>query len=141
LQCANLASVWIIYLVLTNFLDSREELDAFVRRWVWAGIIGSAVGIGEYVLALGGVPVGGAEVSENAVEHLTNAYGAYGTLLEPNIFGSFTAAYLVFALALLGTRSRGADNPRDVSRHALRWLAALSAIGLLLSFTRAAWIG
>jgi O-antigen ligase len=142
LQCANLASVWIIYLPLINLLVTREELESCLHCWVWAGIIGSAIGIAAYLLALLDLPLGGAEVSQNAVEHLTNAYGAYGTLLEPNIFGSFTAAQLVLALALLAVTGPRVDaNPHRPSARLLRTLAVLSAVGLLVSFTRAAWVG
>ncbi|HEX3867983.1 MAG TPA: hypothetical protein VHV78_14575, partial [Gemmatimonadaceae bacterium] len=80
-QCANLASVWIIYVLLLNFLDTRAELESFLRALLWAAVIGSAGGVAAYALAMAGVNVGGAEVSAAAAEHLTMAYGAYGTLL------------------------------------------------------------
>jgi len=99
-QCVNLGSVWIIYPLLLNFLDTPDELEAFLHRVLWAGIAGSSIGIVAYVLAVSGVPVGGAEVSASAAERLTKAYGAYGTMVEPNIFGSFTAAHLVLAVSL-----------------------------------------
>ena len=44
-----------------------------------------------------------------AAERLTQAYGAYGVMVEPNIFGSFTAATLVLSAVLL------AGLPRDGS--------------------------
>jgi O-antigen ligase len=72
------------------------------------------------------------------VEHLTNAYGAYGTMLEPNIFGGFAAACLVLAVVLLVAARHGVP-VRD--RRIVRWLAIMSAAGLVLSFTRAAWLG
>lgn len=138
-QCASLASVWVIYLLLLNFLDTPAELDAFLRRAVWACILASGIGVAAFLLASIGLAVGGAEVSASAAERLTVAYGAYGTMLEPNILGSFAAAYLVLALALLVI---AAHHPgAGVRVGVLRWAAALSAVALVLSFTRAAWLG
>jgi O-antigen ligase len=138
LQCINLASVWIIYLLLLNFLDTPEELDTFLKHMLWAAITGSGIAIAAYLLAVAGVPVGGAQVSASAAERLTDAYGAYGTMVEPNILGSFAAAYLVLAVALLIAATR---RPVDLSRaRLLRWVIASTAVALVLSFTRAAWV-
>lgn len=152
LQCVNLATVWVIYLHLINFLDSRPETEAFLARCIQAAMIASVLGITAYVLAIAGFSVGGAEVSAASVEHLTQAYGAYGTMVEPNLFGSFTAAYLVLAIALLTLTPKQASSSSpspitissrlNITTHKLlTWLAALSAAGLVLSFTRAAWLG
>lgn len=137
-QCGNLASVWIIYVVLVNFLDSRDELEAFFHNLVRAGVTVSVAGIVAYALAVSGIGIGGAEVSNSAVEHLTRAYGAYATMVEPNIFGSFTGALLVLAVGMIAF-AEPQPAPARVPR--IRMLAAVSAIGLVLSFTRAAWLG
>jgi O-antigen ligase len=138
-QCASLASVWVIYVLLLNFLDTPAELDAFLRRMIWACILASGIAIGAFLLAVVGIPVGGAEVSASAAERLTMAYGAYGTMLEPNILGSFSAAHLVLVIALLAVAAQrpGVAFPTN----SLRWAAALCAVALILSFTRAAWLG
>jgi O-antigen ligase len=137
LQCGNFASAWVIYLVLLNFLDSPEERERFLSVFLWASIIASGVGILAFGFAMAGLPLGGAEVSRDAVEHLTNAYGAFGTMFEPNIFGSFNGAMLVLSVGLLASGAAvGAPSAR-----LLRWVAALAAVGLVLSFTRAAWLG
>ncbi|MDB4900038.1 MAG: hypothetical protein JWN53_1846 [Gemmatimonadetes bacterium] len=139
LQCANLATVWVIYLILLNFLDSDEEMALFFHRCLWAGALACTIAIAAYLLALVGMPVGGAEVSRSAVVSFTNAYGAYGTMVEPNIFGSFSGALFLVALTLLVLPNRWsaqADHPM-----LLRWLAAIAAAGTVLSFTRSAWIG
>jgi len=139
-QCGNLASVWVVYVLLVQFLDTRAELDAFVRRALWAAAAAGAVAVGAYLLAVVGLPLGGAEVSTSAVEHLTNAYGAYGTMVEPNILGSFAGAWLVVAAALLAVAHRAPDvSPR--AHRALRAVAACTTAALVLSFTRAAWLG
>jgi O-antigen ligase len=131
-QCANVASVWIIYIILHNLLETREDLDAFFRRVLWAAGAASALAIGAFGLAVAGVSIGGAEVSSGAALRFTNAYGAYGTMVEPNILGGFAAAYLVVCVSLIVDRT-------DVRM--IRWVAGLCAIALVLSFTRGAWLG
>lgn len=138
-QCANLASAWGVYVIVMTVLDSRRGLERFVAGYVWAGIVGGALGIASYLSATLGLGFGGAEVSHAAAQSFTNAFGAYGVLLEPNIFGSFTAAYFVYAAGMLLAAAHVPIGP--VAQRRLRWLAALSAVGLVLSFTRAAWLG
>ena len=139
LQCANLASAWVIYLVLINFLDTREEIDVFFTRCLWGALIASCLGVAAFILASAGAPVGGAEVSAAAAEHLTNAFGASGTMIEPNLFGSFAGAHFILAMVLLvvGPRARKVPTQRNL----LRCVATLSAAALVFSFTRSAWIG
>ncbi len=132
-QCANLASVWFIYVLTINLLETRADLDAFLRSVVWAGIVGTGIAIAAFVLASAGLEVGGAEVSATAAQRLTNAYGAYGTMVEPNILGSFAASHLVLAAGLFAAQWR--------DQRIIRWLAMCCSIALVLSFTRAAWLG
>ncbi len=139
LQCLNLSSTWAIYVLLINFLETREELEAFFHRCVWAALIASSIGIAAYVFAVAGFKVGGAEVSQRAAEFFAVGYGAYGTMYEPNIFGSYSAAHTVLAFVLLILAAQLPGTAGGV--RLLRWLAALSAAGLVLSFTRAAWLG
>lgn len=139
LQCLNLAATWSIYVVVTNDLDDIRDLQKFLGYALWSALFACAVGIAAFVLALGGLPVGGAEVSRSAAEHLTSAYGAYGTMIEPNILGSFSAGYLVLVLAMLMVRVRGSGS--WISARRLRWTAAATATALVITFTRAAWLG
>jgi hypothetical protein len=132
-QCANLASVWFIYVLTINFLETRADLEAFLRSVVWAGIAGTGIAIAAFGLASVGLEVGGAEVSATAAQRLTNAYGAYGTMVEPNILGSFAASHLVLAAGLFAAQWR--------HMRTLRVLAVCCAVALVLSFTRAAWLG
>lgn len=138
LQCANLAAVWVIYPAMLNFLDTRDQADAFLRRVLWSAVAASGIGIAAYLLAVSGLSIGGAEVSAAAAERLTKAYGAYGTMVEPNILGGFAAAYLVLAVALLVTTPRDSNTPGR--SRAIRLVVAFTAVALVLSFTRAAWI-
>jgi O-antigen ligase len=134
LQCANLASVWLIYVVVLNGIETRAQIDAFIRRVMWGAIAAGAIGIAAYLLAVIGIDVGGAETSASAATRFTDAYGAYGVMVEPNLLGSFAAAHLVLAAALL---ARGGSMDARLAR----WTAGLCAIALVFSFTRAAWIG
>ena len=138
-QCANVASVWIIYIILHNLLETREDLNAFFHRTLWAAGAVSVLAIGAYALAVAGVSIGGAQVSSSAALRATAAYGAYGTMVEPNILGGFAAAYLVACIALLVDRA----DLRNVeaSVRVIRWVLGLCAIVLVLSFTRGAWLG
>ncbi|HEY4218289.1 MAG TPA: O-antigen ligase family protein [Gemmatimonadaceae bacterium] len=139
LQCANLASTWIIYLVVSNGIETREAFERFLRCVLWAALIASAVGIAAFCVALAGFDVGGAEVSTLAVTRLTQAYGAYGFMVEPNIFGSFAAAHFVLSMLIVRGGSRLSDDPR-LTKLARR-TAAFTFVALILSFTRAAWLG
>jgi putative inorganic carbon (hco3(-)) transporter len=138
-QCANLASAWVIYLLLINFLDTREQLDVFFERCLWAALIASGIGCVAFALAISGLSIGGAEVSGSAVENLSRPFGAYGTMVEPNIFGSFMGSIVVLTVVLLAVGSRLSSSARR--QRLLRWTAALCAAALVLSFTRTAWIG
>jgi len=137
MQCANLASAWVIYPLIINALDTREAIDAFTRRVLWAAMLGCAIAVGAFALASANVDVGGAEVSATAATRLTEAYGAYGVMGEPNLLGSFAAAYLVFSATLLAL----VPHPSTADARLVRWTVAISGVALVLSFTRAAWLG
>ena len=137
-QCANLASAWCIYLLVLNAADAAGDLDALFRGLLWAGSAACAMGIGAFALASAGVSVGGAEVSTSAVQNLTRAFGAYGTMVEPNILGSFSAALLVITMTLMAA---GGEYRASNATALVRYTAALSGVALVLSFTRSAWLG
>lgn len=135
-QVANIASAWVIYVVVVNYADDAGMTRTLQRRYLAAGLFATALGILAFVLGKAGVDVGGA----NVVEYVNDAaqpVGSYGTMREPNIYGSYSAAMLVLAtgLTLLPT-----THPMVGPRTA-RVVAACSAIGLILSFTRGAWLG
>lgn len=139
LQCVNLAAAWSIYVVVRNALETRETIDSFLRAVLTAAIIAGVAGIAAFALALAGLDVGGAEVSATAVSRLTQAYGAYGFMVEPNIFGSFAAAHFVLAVLLLRGERRLLGDTTLVTL--ARWTAGVSFVALVVSFTRAAWLG
>ena len=136
-QCANLASVMVIYLLVVNFVDTPERVQAFVRHVLRAAIIAGVIAIVAFALASAGLDVGGAEVSETAATRFTQAYGAYGVMVEPNLLGSFAAAHLVFAAAILAGSLQSANEDIKLAR----WTAGVSGVALVVAFTRAAWVG
>ena len=139
MQCLNLMSAWVIYVMLLNGLDTREDLTRAFTRSLWAAMLAAIIGISAFALELVGLHVGGAEVSQSAAEHLSMAYGSYGTMVEPNIFGSFTGAFLVICIGMLAVAPKV---PAVLARTSVfRATAILCAIGIVLSFTRAAWLG
>ena len=137
LQTANLAGTWIIYVLVINYLHDDAEMEVFLTGALWSAIAACTLGGGAFFPALAGLRVGGAEVT-SAAEDLTNAFGAYGTMIEPNLLGSYSAAWLLVALVLL------AGTPRDHASRGrtllLRWTVGFSALCLLLTFTLAAWL-
>ena len=138
LQCLNLASAWAIYPLLVNMLTTREELERFFGHMLMAGTLACSVAVGAYVLSVVGLPIGGAETGRAATESFARAYGAYGTMVEPNILGSFAGAQLLIALTLWSGHSELLDG---LWRRRVRVLMLAAAAALLLSFTRSAWVG
>ncbi len=134
-QVANATSAFAVYVVITNDLDTREAVDRFFSVCVLAGIVYTAFGVLMFGLALAGQTTWGANVGQVDPGF---AYGAYGTLYEPNVFGSYCQLYFIAALAILLL------HPPRLSRRAarrLRLLALTSGLGLFVSFTRGAWLG
>jgi O-antigen ligase len=133
-QVLNQLSVWVIYLVVLNYLDSLDELARFTRLFLIAGLIEAAVGICAFLLGALGVPAGGANVDPN---DFGLAFGAYGTTVEPNLFGSYCQIFFLAGMGLIWlSRTRG-ERPS-------RFLVAVTGVtglGLFLSFTRGAWLG
>lgn len=133
-QVFNQLSVWVIYLVVLNYLDSPDELARFTRLFLIAGLLEAVVGICAFVLGALGVPVGGANVDP---DNFGLAFGAYGTTVEPNLFGSYCQMFFVAGVGLIWLgRTRGERPPR-----LLVVVTAVTGLGLFLSFTRGAWLG
>ena len=131
LQTGNIAVLGIIYVWLINFLDSPTVFNRFVRVNFMVAIGAIGFGVVVYLTALVGVsdvlaPIGFSE---------SVGYGAHGTMREPNIFGSYAALFFVLGLTTVAGRSSLPDL-KLTSR-----LRLVSGIGLVLSFTRASWVG
>jgi O-antigen ligase len=106
-------------------------LDRFIRVNFMVAIGAIGFGVVVYLAALVGLsgvlaPIGFSE---------SVGYGAHGTMREPNIFGSYAALFFVLGLTTVVGRSS------LLNLKLTSWLRLVSGIGLVLSFTRAAWIG
>lgn len=130
-QTANLIGAWSVYLVLINGMPDVQRANPVHRNMLIAGFLGAGAGVTAFTLSRAGLPVGGANVDPT----VNAPFGAFGTMYEPNIFGSYCEGYFVLAVATILFQPRSA---------ALRWawpLALVAGLGLLLSFTRGAWLG
>lgn len=128
------SAIW-LYSVVILCTETIADVDRVTDHFVTAGIIAGLVGIGAFALGILGLPVGGANV-DVTVRGL--AFGSYGTMREPNIFGNFCQIFFVFGVAMLQLPSPE-ERPLPSGRLAL--LLVVSSLGLVLSFTRGAWIG
>lgn len=134
LQTLNVGTVSVIYLWLINILRSRRTLDRCMHMNFVVAIGAIGLGVLLYLSELVGLTVSGrAGLEEGAIQFVN--YGAFGTMREPNIFGSYAALFFVLGLATASGKSYFHD-VRLVSR-----VRMISGIGLILSFTRASWIG
>jgi O-antigen ligase len=138
LQCANLASAWIIYPVVLTALDSKDDVQEMIDNSLMAASIAAVLAIVAFAAALAGLSVGGADVSRTAAESLTQPFGAFGTMIEPNILGSYCAAHLVLAIGLLSREGPALSAKR---RRLARIAAVACSVAVVLAFTRAAWLG
>lgn len=128
----NKVLVWVVvswYMAATTIFfaaifsrNAEARLDVIVRAWTLAAIIASLAGIAGYFRAFPGA------------FDLFTLYGrAKGTFNDPNVFGPF----LIFPLLILVQRML-LGNGREVAKAGP--IVALLMIGLLLSFSRGAWI-
>ena len=138
-QTLNVASIWAVYLLLVNYLETPEDRSRFFRSYTASAVVACSVGILAFVLNAAGVPIGGAQTDSTTTETLAMAYGAYGTMYEPNIFGSYSQSAFLIGVGLLAVGS--AAPIAGVTMQRVRLLVATAMIALMLSFTRAAWIG
>jgi putative inorganic carbon (HCO3(-)) transporter len=134
MQVLNLLSVWCLYPVVTNFLPTLRDVNRYTAIFLRAGALLAAIGVVAFALASVGWSVGGANLS---IEE-TAAIGAVGTMREPNLYGSFCQIFFVCAIAILVLTPRA---ERGALVRSATVTAAVCAIGLILSFTRGAWIG
>lgn len=123
---------WAQYLLV--YLAVRDRLPAKGRAWV----AGAAL-LGGGLQAMLGLQQFLAGSGPEAFRILGGFSRAYGTFQQPNPFGGFLALLFPLAVAL-------ALDPEALRRRPLLGLVAwavlpLLAAGILLSFSRAAWLG
>jgi putative inorganic carbon (HCO3(-)) transporter len=132
MQVLNLTATWAIYAVIVNCVDTVDGADRLTRLFLMLFAAAAVVGIFAFAAGIAGFRTGMANVEGGPLDG-GQAYGAFGTAVEPNIFGSMCQSAFVVAAAmlLLGVR-----------RRVLLWaIVVTTGLGLLLSFTRGAWLG
>ncbi len=135
-QIVSMGSTWAIYIAIPNALSTVEESEQFILAIVWAAIVENVFATCCFLLALTGLDVYGARSGDPS--DLSVTFGAYGTMREPNILGSFALGALVLGIGLLWLSPPHVARKR---RSTLRLLVVTSALALLVSFTRGAWVG
>lgn len=137
MQVVNLTATWAIYAVIVNCVDSADMADRLTAVFLWILALAALVGIIAFAAGISGYPIGMANVKGSPLD-IGQPYGAFGTAVEPNIFGSMcqSAFVVVAAMLLLGQRDEA-----PFRRHHLWAILVITGLGLLLSFTRGAWVG
>lgn len=129
-RCALILVASLCYFAIFNFIDAEEILKKSLKVFLAIGVLEVAYGVSAVLLlGLTGINIG----IQRGYPFLGGV--PYGTLLEANIFGSFSMAIGLILLTYY------------LSDYYHRWrrLIGLSfvlvMIGLILSYTRAAWLG
>jgi hypothetical protein len=136
-QVVNLTATWAIYAVIVNCVETAEAADRVTAVYLWVMALAAVIGIAAFAAGIAGFPIGMANVEGNPLD-IGQPYGAFGTAVEPNIFGSMCQSAFVAAAAMLLLGQR--DEP-PFRRSYLWAILVVSGLGLLLSFTRGAWVG
>jgi O-antigen ligase len=145
---AKLVASLLLFLVASNLLRTRTTLFALTRALMCAGALAGAVGTALWLLPQSSqlrLLLGLAEVgypTSNVLrfvpgpnETYTTQLRAIGTSVDPNVFGGS----LMLAMGLLAMQ--WASRERLVGRPLLLLLALPTLSGLLLSLSRASWVG
>ena len=131
-QVVNLTATWAIYAVIVNCVRTADDADRLTEIFLVLFAVAAVVGIFAFAAGIAGFRTGMANVEGGPLDG-GQAYGAFGTAVEPNIFGSMCQSAFVAAGAMLLLGAR---------RRTLLWgVVVVTGLGLLLSFTRAAWLG
>ncbi len=131
-QLANISTSILIYFVVFNFVETRKEYQRFLKAMLIAGFCAMFYGLSLFVLGMLGFDVPGVNIQVSEI-----AYGIYGSMREPNIFGSYSGSMLMIGLTLLFSTEA---SPVFARRFA-KVFSMVALFALLLSFARAAWVG
>lgn len=127
-KCALLGVTFLAYFVTTHLLSRRSSVVKVIRLLIVVGLLEAIYGIVSVVLFTRGIQIGGAHAP------FDDLY-ARGTFLEGNIFGSFE---MIIALILLSFLF---NNRFRATTGLILLSLVIVLVSLLMSFTRAAWIG
>jgi O-antigen ligase len=117
------------YFVLVHLLSDRERVQKAMKIFLIVGAMEAVFGILCYI----SFRLTGTQLGVTVFSFLEDSPGVHGSLWEPNIFGSYSAA---FALMFLFYRLTGA------ARRGWYTLGfSITALAALLSLARASWIG
>jgi len=116
------------YFLIQQLVTTKRQFDWAMSWWLWVGALEASFGILCYLSHL----FFGTDVGVTLFFYLGFIPGIYGSLWEPNIFGSYCTCFAVMFLFyyLAGERK----NTWYI------WGFALSTVGLLLSLARQAWV-
>jgi len=116
------------YFLIRQLVTTKAQFDRVMNWWLWVGALEASFGILCYLSHL----FFGTDVGVTLFFYLGFIPGIYGSLWEPNIFGSYCTCFAVMFLFyyLAGERKNAW----------YMWGFALSTVGLLLSLARQAWV-
>ncbi len=118
------------YLLIVNYIRDRGRLSQLVT--VFLAVAAGAASYGIVASAawrMAGVNLG------LQYSTITDDWYPYGTLWEANLFGSYVMSACVVSLVLL------LSGQRTINRWFLSTVFALTAVAMLLSLARGAWLG
>jgi hypothetical protein len=126
-KCTLLAVTFLGYFLTTQLINTRRSLNRVLLIFLVVGVLEAMYGVASVLLYTQGIHIGGAHAP------FGDLYGR-GTFLEGNIFGSFQMMLALVLISLL-------FNQRLAERRALILISLpIVLAGLVVSFTRAAWI-
>ena len=130
------ALAWLIWM---SNLSLRRCLAAFLVGGVFAAAVGVIQFFSQTAPASTWLGMAAHDAAEAGTAVIETAGGrflrAYGTLPHPNVFGGFMAVAMLASLAL------AVDTEQKKRRAVFMALSGVFTIGLIVSFSRSAWMG
>lgn len=130
LQTINYSTVFLIYFVIINTIDSSEKFDYFYNKFILAGVFSIIYGLILFSYSVFFGQVQGVNLDTYS------AFGIYGTMREPNIFGSFCV--IIFTMLFNNFLYRHLHKTENLNNSI--YFLVIATLGVLLSFTRSAWL-
>lgn len=123
-------AAFIIFFVLLNQLQSKEQLGVFLSVLLFGALLVSLFGVYQYIVGAP-MPAGWVDATQNPTIR-TRVYSVFG---NPNVFAEYLVMMIPFGAALF-----------FAVKHVLAKLVFLGATGiftltLLLTFSRGGWLG
>jgi len=118
------------YVIIVNYVRDRARLWQLVTVSLAVAAGAAAYGI----IALAAWHMSGTNLGLQ-FSTISGVWSPYGTMWEANIFGAYTMAAAIASLVLL------LSSQRAINRGFLAAVFTLTALAMLLSLTRGAWLG